>query len=373
MIKNKTGLPKDHISFSQINDYMSCPRYYFLKYHELKRPNESFALKFGSFQHAVAAAINDKIIADKKDNLSFDEVSEIYDAEFKAGKYHFSAAEYAFGKENLRAYALQTVAERSTILFAEYEINHKLESGAVIVARLDRVDIPEPDALEIIDFKSSAKIPSTEELARDPQLRIYAFLMWTLYPETKKIFVARQTFQSRVDPETGEVRGGYKKKVQVDIASLPAVGEYLQLIWDRISEAKQWPCNPDITGHCDWCPEKCDEYRKALKETFDDLKTDDIESVARRFIQLTNQKSAVEKQHKAVKELVEAHFENNIKKDFSIDDKTLFLSYHHKKAEMNPRPASDYTRITVSKNLSAASALDSLKDLKSKVRKSGKK
>jgi len=373
MTTNKIGLPKDHISFTQISDYMACPKYYYLKYHENKRPVESFALRFGSFQHAVAARINERIIANKKDDLSFEDVAEIYDAEFKDGKYHFSASEYATGKENLRAYALQTVAEKSLILHAEYEIKYKMESGAVIVARLDRVDVPAPGALEIIDFKSSALIPSTDELLHDAQLRIYAFLIWNLYPETESIFIARQTFQSRVDAETGEVRGGFKKKAQIDIAGLPAVGEYLQIIWDRISEAKQWPCNPDITGHCEYCPEKCDDYRRIIAEKYDDLKVNDIVSVARRFIQLSNQKSAVEKQHKDVKALVEKHFDENLKKDIAIDDKMIFLSYHSKKAELQPRAGYDFTKITIGKNLSAASALESLKDLKGKVKKSGKK
>lgn len=354
---NKKGLPKDHISFTQIKDYIDCPKFYYLKYHTGTRPTESFPLKFGAMQHDVVLAINQEIMK-SKENISFEDVEKIYEKEFK--KYHFDLQTYQRGKENMRAYTLKTVAEKSIILKAEYNFRYPLKSGAIVEGRIDRIDIPAPEAIEVIDFKSSPLIPSNEEMDKDIQLSIYAYIISLEQPEIKTIYVSRQSLECEVT-KTGQVKGGYKKKIKKDLVQLQDTGEYLQMIYDKISAEKDWKPNPEIAGHCQYCPKKCDTYYDLAKEKFPDINIKDIFAVGRQYIQVTNQKNFIEKKQKDLKALIEVHFESNLKRDIEIDDKIIYISLMHKDAEKEPRPASDYSQVNIGKNMKASSAINKFK------------
>jgi len=364
---DKTGLAKDHISFSQIKDFINCPRYYYIKYHEGKRSAESFALQFGSMQHAVVSRINEMIMK-SKDDISFDDVAGIYDDEVK--NYHFDPAAYTNGKENMRAYTLKTVAEKAIILKAEYPFKYKLKGGAVIEGRIDRVDCPGADQIEVIDFKSGALIPSNEELQRDLQLGIYAFIIMQEFPDAKEIYVSRQSLDCEIT-DTGETKGGYKKKVKKDIVQLNDVGDYLEMIWEKMAAEVDFSPNPDIAAYCQYCPEKCKQYFALLQERTGEARLDDINDIGKQFVQVKNQISAITAKEKVLKEMLKAHFDTNLKKDLIVGDKIIYVENCHKNEETKPRAAYDYTKIGVSNHFTTAGALDKIKTAAKKAKKSG--
>ena len=346
-MKLKTGLPKKWISFTQISDYINCPKCYYLKYFENKRATESAALNYGSMLHESVKLINESIMKSKED-LSFEDVEKIFDNEFK--KYHLDADSYNRGKESVRAYALKTISEKSIILKCEYEIRHELPGGAVIVGRIDRIDIPESDAIEIIDFKATPLIPSTETMKRDLQLKIYGFVILQEQPEVKKMYLSRQSLATEIDDE-GNVKGGFKKKIEADITQLQDVGGYLQMIWDKMQAEKEWRPNPDISGACRYCPEHCEAYKKLLKESDVDVDPDDIIAVGKQYIALNFKLTAINAQYKTLKKVIKQNFETNLMQEIEIGEKIIYASQVHKKAELNPRPASDYTEISIANNV----------------------
>lgn len=366
-MKKAPGLPSDHISFSSIKDYINCPRYFFIKRHEKKLPADSFPLQFGSMQHATVARINEAIMK-SKDEVSFEDVEKIFDTEFK--KYHFDLTAYQKGKENMRAYTLKTVAEKAIILEAEYPFRYKLESGAIIEGRIDRVDIPGPDQVEIIDFKSGAQIPSNEELQRDLQLKIYAYVYTKESPDFKEVFIARQSLDCEIDA-TGTVKGGYKKKVALDLVQLDDVGPYLEMIHEKMKAEKEFKANPDITGQCTYCPEKCKAYFDLLRERTGEANLDDIFKIGQQFIATKNQIAALTKKDDIFKALLKKHFDTNLKKDLIVGDKIIYVENMHKEAEKAPRAGYDYTKIGISNHITSGDALNSLKKIRTKAKRAG--
>lgn len=367
-MKTAPGLPKDHLSYTQIKDFINCPRYYFLKYHEKKTSADNFPLQFGSMQHAVVARINE-VIMKSKDEVSFEDIEKIFETEIK--KYHFDLTAYQKGKENMRAYTLKTVAEKAIILEAEHPFRYTLKSGAIIEGRIDRVDIPGPDQVEIIDFKSGALIPSNEELKRDLQLKIYAYVYTHERPDFKQVFIARQSLDCDIDAATGTVKGGFKKKVELDLVQLDDVGPYLEMIHEKMKAEKNFKPNPDLTGHCTYCPEKCKDYFDLLRERTGEANLDDIFKVGQQFITTKNQISALTKKDDILKALLKKHFDTNLKKDLIVGDKIIYVENMHKEAEKQPRAGYDYTKLGISNFITSGDALNALKKVRAKAKRSG--
>jgi hypothetical protein len=310
------------------------------------------------------------MIMASKEDISFEEVEKIYDIEFK--KYHFDLAAYQKGKENMRAYTLKTVAEKSIILKAEFAFRIILPSGAVIEGRIDRVDCCGADQLEVIDFKSGALIPSTEELQRSLQHSIYAFVIWRENPEIKEIFVSHQSLDCHIS-EAGEVKGGIKKKVKKDLVQLADVEGYLQMIWDKMQAEKDFKPNPDIASYCQFCPAKCKEYFSLLEEKTGIVNLEDINEVGKHFIQVKNQLSSLNAKEKTLKEMLKIHFDTNLKKDLIVGEKIIFIENLHKKAEEAPRAAYDYSQLKISNHFTEAGALAKIAGAQKKGSKTKKK
>jgi len=367
-MKTAPGLPKDHISFTQVKDFINCADHYKKKYHLKMKSADSFPLQFGSMQHATVARINEAIMK-SKDDISFEDVEKIFEAEIK--KYHFDLTAYQKSKENMRAYTLKTVAEKSIILEAEYPFRYKLKSGAIIEGRIDRVDVPGPDQVEIIDFKSGALIPSNEELKRDLQLKIYAFVYTHEHPDFKQVFIARQSLDCDIDAATGTVKGGYKKKVELDLVQMDDVGPYLEMIYEKMQTEKEFKSNPDLTGHCTYCPEKCKAYFDLLRERTGEANLDDIFKIGQQFITTKNQIAALAKKDEIFKALLKKHFDTNLKKDLIVGNKIIYVENMHKDAEKIPRDGYDYTKLGISNHITSGDALNALKKIRTKAKRKG--
>lgn len=174
------------ISHTSINDFLNCPRAYFLKnvYKDRVSGNKiqvvSPALSLGSAVHAVLEGLSKKPLENRfKESLvlEFDKIWEKYEG--KKGGFKSKEEEYQFkerGKSMLRRVMEHqgAIAKLSLKLkqdFLYYWLNE--EDNIILCGKIDWLEyLPETNSLHIIDFKTSKK----EETSDSLQLPIYLLL-----------------------------------------------------------------------------------------------------------------------------------------------------------------------------------------------------
>jgi DNA helicase-2/ATP-dependent DNA helicase PcrA len=168
----------DYLSYSQIQTFLTCPLHYKARY-ILKIPTPSSAASsFGNTIHRVLKEFYSQAFVAKK----APDIKEIYrrfwDSKGFTGKKHEQA--YFFkGTKILTEYIANE--------FDPHQIPIKLEEPFIakvvsndrsrtikIGGKIDRIDLLPDGRIEIIDYKTSAKIPSAKEVDSDLQLSIYA-------------------------------------------------------------------------------------------------------------------------------------------------------------------------------------------------------
>jgi DNA helicase-2/ATP-dependent DNA helicase PcrA len=201
---NKLTNPQvTYLSYSQIQTFLTCPLHYKARY-ILKIPTPpSAASSFGNTIHRVlkefySQAVAAKAAAAKKTP----DISEILHRFWDSAGYTSKKHEQAYYSKGLKILS-EYVSEE----FDPHRLPIKLEEPFItkvvsddksknlkIGGKIDRID-PLPDGrIEIIDYKTSTKIPSAKEVDSDLQLSIYA-LAAGVPPE--KIVLSLYFFEDR--------------------------------------------------------------------------------------------------------------------------------------------------------------------------------
>ncbi|MEO7118629.1 MAG: PD-(D/E)XK nuclease family protein, partial [Candidatus Limnocylindrales bacterium] len=165
------------LSFSQIDDYLSCPLKYRLR-HEVRVPTPPHhALILGNAMHQAAAAFHNAAIRGR--SMSPDGLLEVFDAHWSTEGFlsrHHEEARYAAGRDALlRFHAAQSAESVTPPVAVERAFAVTLE-GDVVRGRYDRVD-ETAGGVVITDYKSSdVRDPrKAAQKARDSlQLQVYA-------------------------------------------------------------------------------------------------------------------------------------------------------------------------------------------------------
>ena len=181
-LKNKTvkGIHLDYLSYSQISTFSICPLHYKLRY-ILKVPVvPSAALSFGSSIHS---AMKDFYTLVKKGErptkkLITDALSDSWEKEGYTTKSH-EEKYFQRGKDYLKQYlknefnpkVTPEVIEQSFVVPLPFKSNEKrLKIGG----KIDRVDTFSDGSIEVIDYKTSVKLPTQKDIDNDLQLTFYA-------------------------------------------------------------------------------------------------------------------------------------------------------------------------------------------------------
>ncbi|MEO7117996.1 MAG: PD-(D/E)XK nuclease family protein, partial [Candidatus Limnocylindrales bacterium] len=166
-----------NLSFSQIDDYLSCPLKYRLR-HVVRVPTPPHhALILGSAMHQAAAAFHNAEIRGRE--LSAEELLEVFDTHWSGEGFlsrHHEEARYAAGREALLHFREERLASAEPAPAAVERPFSVTIDGDVVRGRYDRVD-HSADGVVITDYKSSdVRDPvKAAQKARDSlQLQVYA-------------------------------------------------------------------------------------------------------------------------------------------------------------------------------------------------------
>jgi hypothetical protein len=293
----KTGLAKDHISFSQISDYIECPGYYYRRYHE-KLNKATLPMALGSMRHEIARRINE-IILKNKEELSPEDVQAIVKEEStKLQGFTLSLETYNHTQEKMMLFAEQAFANSKYVIACEHPVRISIDDME-LEGRIDELsmDAVEPGVYYITDYKSSPLVPTEDQVRYNPQYNIYALSVYRDFKDNgiKKIYAVQQSLET-----------GIRIKAEIDLGRMENTEHWLLIMWEQMKNEKTWACNPD-SMKCFYCPKRCQEYLDMCRSEFNGIDiTQDPEAVFDNYLSLKTRVDAMEKQMETFKEAVKA-------------------------------------------------------------------
>jgi putative RecB family exonuclease len=239
-------------SHSRIASFEKCPLQYRFRYIDrIKSDIRGIEAFMGNRVHEALEHLYREKGAGRV--APVDEILGVYaarwDAEYAAEtvrivKKEFNAADYqAIGERCLRAYhARHAPFDGGTTLGLEKKFQFALDpSGRFqLMGFIDRLSRAAEGVYEVHDYKTSATLPSAEDLRRDRQLTLYQMAVSALYPDAREIRLIWHYLAHDRDLES--------RRTEAEIAAHRAAT--LRLI-GAIEAAREHP--PHESALCRWC------------------------------------------------------------------------------------------------------------------------
>lgn len=168
----------------------------------------------------------------------------------------------------------------------------------VIYGKIDRLDSDLAEKIEVIDYKTSRRIMTQEDMAQDPQLVIYAMAVEKLYqryPENISLYFLRNNFKLTLPFDPSKIQKT-KERILETIARI---------------ESQKFPARSSpLCDYCDYehlCSSQKDKFRAKGEK---DVETGiDIEKVVADYVVLRDQNKDCENQMEDLKEVIHRYFD----------------------------------------------------------------
>jgi putative RecB family exonuclease len=270
------------LSYSALNTYSSCPlKYKFQEIDKIKTPKSKEAV-FGTAIHSALKFIHAPGILFPNLEQAMEFFSNVWNpAVFDSPEEERSA--FSQGIKIIQDYYQKNNPADANIVDLEshFQINiGENENQHVVSGIIDRID-KTTDSYEIIDYKTTRKMPSQEKVDNDIQLSIYLKAFLSRYP--KEI--------ENLDKITVSL---YYLKHGVKLFS-KRTAEQLQkseeLFLDVIKSIEMGQFEPTISPLCDWCGYQnlCPMWKHKFKE----LRKIDSQTINQSIVEYIELKSAI--------------------------------------------------------------------------------
>jgi len=234
------------ISYSGLETFSTCPaKYKFQFIDRIKVPKSKEAV-FGALIHECLRFFHDPI---RPTPVTQDELLKYFTDKWDNSVYSDAQEEaFAFhqGIEILKNYYLQNQAQKFNIINLETPFEVPLLEGKElhqITGRIDRIDKLEDGTFEVIDYKTTKKMPAQEEVDKNFQLSVYYLGLINRWPSLKK--ENRPVKLSLYYLRHGEKLSTFCQTQQIQ--------ENKERILSLIDQIKQSKFEPRPNPLCDWC------------------------------------------------------------------------------------------------------------------------
>jgi len=270
------------ISYSALDTYQSCPlKYKFQEIDRIKVPKSKEAV-FGSTIHDTMKFIHKPGILSPTLDQAMEHfgnswnpaVFDSEDEERAAFSQGIKMIQEYYQKNNPANFNIIDLETRFQIEIGENENKH------IISGIIDRIDKTE-DGYEIIDYKTTKKMPSQEKVDSDLQLSVYLSAFLSRYPKEAE--------------NLGKVKVSlYYLKHGVKLSSTRTTEQLeksRQLFLDTIKIIESGKFEPVVSPLCDWCGylNRCPMWKHKFKE-LRKIDTEEVEKAIGEYIEL---KSAI--------------------------------------------------------------------------------
>lgn len=252
-------------SYSALDTFLTCPlKYKYSQIDRVKTP-KSKEMVFGTLLHNTLKVVHTPGILSPTLEQALDFFSKNWNAEVFADETEERAA-FSQGVAMLQDYYKKNDIAKVNIV--DLESRFQLEMGDVekhiITGIIDRIDRTE-DGFEIIDYKTTRKLPSQEKVDNDLQLSIYLSGFLKRYPkEIENV--------DKIKVSLYYLKHGVKLS---STRTLEQVKESEKYVLDLIDQVNSSKFEPTLSGLCDWCGYQ--SICPMWKHKFRDAQKEDVE------------------------------------------------------------------------------------------------
>jgi RecB family exonuclease len=269
---NVAPFKNQHLSYSRLSRFETCPLSYRLHYIEKKQAEPGLPLRFGKTIHAVLERLIKEVVDDERTGpLSEERAIELYREAWGAEQLTGMDV-FAEGLAILRRFiAEQGVVDHRDVLAIEKEF--RLPVGPFdVLGFIDRVDWIDDETVEVIDYKTNHQLFTRDEVDTSLQMSLYEVAVRRLWPWAKKVKLTFWMLRHGVRQET--------TRTEEQLADALA---YVETLGRQTETATEYPAR--LNSNCSYCDHRkqCPAYADALKGKREFIVEDlaDLEGVAR--------------------------------------------------------------------------------------------
>lgn len=292
----------EHLSFSRLSRFESCPLSYQLHYIEKHAAEPITALRFGKVIHAVLERLVRELLDDERrgplsENRALELFRDAWAADGLTGIQLFQE-----GSEILKRFIRdQGVIDHRDVLALEKEF--RLPVGPfTVLGYIDRVDYVDGETIEIIDYKSNRQLFTRDEVESSLQLSLYQAAAQRLWPWVKKV---KLTFWM--------LRHGVRQETSRTPEQIAAALAYIEALGRETETATEFPSR--LNMNCPYCDHRgrCPAYANALKGKRDFVCPDlaDLEAVAREREEVARLAKVLYGRKEELEAVLKAHLKEN--------------------------------------------------------------
>ncbi|MDI6778337.1 MAG: PD-(D/E)XK nuclease family protein [Patescibacteria group bacterium] len=256
-------------SYSALDTFLTCPlKYKYSQIDKIKTPKSKEQF-FGTLLHNALKLVHAPGILSPTLEQALDFYSKNWNAEVFSDETEERAA-FAQGVSMLQDYYKKN--DPSKVNIVDLESRFQVEIGEddekhIVSGIIDRIDKTE-NGYEIIDYKTTRKLPSQEKVDNDLQLSIYLGGFLKRYPKELENL-------DKVKVSLYYLKHGVKLSSQ---RTLEQINQSKQLIVDLIKEIQKSKFEPQISGLCDWCGYQniCPMWKHKFKDKKESIEVDKI-------------------------------------------------------------------------------------------------
>ncbi len=243
------------ISYSSLDTYQTCPlKYKFQEIDRIKTP-KSKEMVFGTVLHSTLKFIHTPGILSPTLEQALDYFSKNWNSEVFSDELEERAA-FSQGVQMIQDYYKKN--DPAGINIVDLESRFQIEVGEHIVSGIiDRIDKTE-DSYEIIDYKTTKKMPSQEKVDNDVQLSIYLHAFLARYPKEMDNL-------DKIKVSLYYLKHGVKLS---STRTFEQLKQSEQLFLDTIKIIESGKFEPVMSPLCNWCgyQNRCPMWKHKFKE-----------------------------------------------------------------------------------------------------------
>lgn len=282
------------ISYSALDTYQNCSlKYKFQNIDKIKEPKSKEAV-FGTLVHSTMKFIHAPSLLQPKLEEALDYFtknwnSDVFENELEersAFSQGVAMIQDYYKKNNPADYNIVDLESRFAIEIGPEQQRH------IVSGIIDRIDKTE-DGYEIIDYKTTKKMPSQEKVDNDLQLSVYLNAFLSRYPKEINNL-------DKIKVSLYYLKHGVKLSSTRTLEQLKNADKLFLEVIAAIEEGK---FEPNVTPLCDWCgfQKLCPMWKHKFKEQ----RKIDTEEVNNAISEYINLKSAITSTKDRIGELQE--------------------------------------------------------------------
>lgn len=241
------------ISYSALEAFKRCPLKFKLQYLDKIKTSKSKEALFGTLVHKVLKTLHEPglLIPTEEEILKF--FADSWDSSIYSDEREASAA-FSRGVKMLKDYYAKNYPADFNVVTLETMFAAPIETKKethLITGKIDRVDKTNDGLFEVIDYKTTKKMPSQESVDKDLQLAVYHLGVINRWPSLKEK-------NQPVKVSLYYLQHGEKLSTLRQAEQMEETKENIIQTIDSIQAAQQKEkFEPKPSALCDWC-----EYQK---------------------------------------------------------------------------------------------------------------